>query len=671
MERIMCYYDFTSLKCGWAIRLFTGYQTFSKNVFIFLVLIFLIPNLLKAQEGCYGFGSNSVEEAQDVFASGNGPIYVAGKTAQNSGDAYLMKFKEGNLQKEWVQSYGSTDKQETVKALTMHQGDLYMVGFTKKDGDKDILLLKVDTANGSVINNRYIGNSDLDVAYDVIVNNSGNLAITGRTKTTVGQNSVMTFVMECSISDTSFNIQKEIVYGTDNTNYGIALEQDSQGDYWVVGKEENNSGIGIIYQLKKNFSNNTPSDVIYRASVNDGSNFQGLNDVEVDSNKIVAAGTGKFQGTDLSAKTAFVMKLDHDTKNPSSADDPVSNIKEFGSGNTEKAKDLNIESKEYTFSGKNGNDKMLSFQTDSGLDTINWAIESGGGSTDYSNAITKLDSNYFNVGKTQSSDYTNGSGNFYLMESNKGNNCCSQSQSLSMNSLNTSNVLSNTLSNSNFAMDQSKLSNNVKSLSNPTTSSTNGNFLDDKGCGALPVEFAGFHLIDKNNLQVEVKWQTASETNNDFFTVMRAFQDQNFQPVRRIQGQGTKVSATNYNYMDQVPRPGTYYYKIRQTDFDGSTSASSIKAISIGKQKEFGFEGIQVNESNLQISFNGVKSQNLVFEVFNSYGQRLGHRSLSASSGQQKVQISIPEQSSQFYYIRVLNTKTGGQLASKKVFSVR
>lgn len=667
----MCYYDVTTFKKGWAIRLLTGNHPFSKKLLIVLIFIALAPNLLKAQGGCYGFGSNSVEEAKDVYASGNGPIYVAGKTAQNSGDAYLMKFREGSLQSEWVQSYGSSDKQESAEALTLYKGDLYVVGFTKKDGNKDILLLKIDTANGAVIQNKYIGNSDLDVANDVIVNNNGNMAITGRTKTTVGQNSIMTFVMEYTMSDTSFNVKKEFVYGTDNTNYGYALEQDSEGDYWVAGKEENNSGIGIIYQLKNDFSNNTPSDVIYQACVNDGSNFQGLNDVEVDSNKIVAAGTGKFQGTGLSAKTAFVMKVDHDAKNPSNADDPVSHIKEFGSGNTEKAKDLAIDSKEYTFSGKNGNDKMFSFQTDQGLDSINWAIESGGGSTDYGNAITKLDSNYFNVGKTQSSSYTNGSGNFYLMESNSGNNCCSQSQSLSMNSLNASNVLSNTLSNSSFAIDQSKLSNNVKSLSNPQISSPNGNFLDDKGCGALPVEFAGFHLTGKKKRHVQVAWQTASETNNDFFTVMRAFQDQSFQPVKRIQGQGTQITASNYHYMDQVPKAGTYYYKIRQTDFDGSISASNVKAVTIGNQSKFGFERIQVNESNLQISFDGIKSQDLVFEVFNSYSQRLGHRTLSASSGEQRVQIAIPRPSSQFYYLRVINTETGKQMASKKVFPKR
>jgi len=641
----------------------------------------ITPFFTTAQSGgCYGYGTGNHERAHDVLETRKG-VLVAGETNQNNGDAYLMKFDHDGQKVVWEQTYG-TGNQDIAKAVVEHNGDYFFAGHTKQAGNKDVFIVQVDTTNGNVKNHKVLGGSNIDVGNDIIETNGGNLAIAGHTKTTTGANSILTFIIDFSMTSSSFSINQQFAYGTKSNNDGIALEQDSDNDYWVVGDDKNNDGSGLIYKLNQNFSNNTQNDIIYKALVNDNNNKQKLNDIEEDGNHVITAGTGKFansveKSSSIGDKAAFAIKLDHTHQNnPGSAYAPVTQMKEFGTGNTDMAKSLATSGNGYAFTGRNSNnDNMLSFKIKTDFSSVIWNQIMGGSNTTYGNSIIKLNSgNYFNAGKSQYSGYTNSSEHFFLTNvANAGSNCCGNSTTNTFKdvSLDQSKTLSNSPLNSSFSIDELKLKSNQSTLSSPTTSSPDGAFDNGSSCGALPVEFMGFNLSKNPDQQIQVEWRTASETNNDFFTVMRASENKDFKPVNRKDGQGTVTFSNTYQYLDRVPESGTYYYKIRQTDFDGSTSASSVKAITIGKQEEFGLEGIQVNESNLQISLNGVKSQNLVFEVFNSYSQRLGHRALAASSSRQKIQISIPEQSSQFYYIRVLNTKTGDQLAGKKVFSVR
>lgn len=642
---------------------------------VLIGFILAVPNVLKAQSGgCYGYGTNNSEEAKDVLETDNGHVFVAGKTNQNSGDAYLMKFAHGNLSKDWDQTYGNGSKAESFEAMTLHNGDLVLAGYTKKHGDKDILLMRIDTANGNVINNRFLGNSDLDVAFDIIENQKGNLVATGRTKTTSGQNSILTFVLEFTLSASSFTIHNQFAYGTGNTNYGYALEQDSEGDYWVVGKETNNSGIGFIYQLEENFSNNTASDVIYKAGINDKSNSQVIHDIQEDGNKMVITGTGKFQGTGISAKTVYVAKLDHTTSNPANPDQPVTKMKEFGSGNTEKAKALSIHNQSYVMTGSNGNDKLFSLKVKNDLSSIQWALESGGGSTDFGNCLTKLQNgDYLSVGKSQSSSYTSGSGNFYLNEIDAGNNCCSQDKTsaLSQNSLSASNLFQSPLSNSNFSIDQAKLANNIASLSNPQSSANNGSFEKSGGCGALPVEFNNFSLSKRNGNRVHIQWQTASETNNNYFTILRAHEDQDFKPVARKEGQGTTITPTDYAHRDEIKQAGQYYYKIRQTDYDGSTSTSSVKAVNIKNTHAVTIEQVQTRQGQLQLHLKGIQARDCAITVRSASGRQIGRKRLQAMRGSQTIRFQGTDLNNQLFYIRIINTLDGSTLKGRKVMGFR
>lgn len=95
----------------------------------------------------------------------------------------------------------------------------------------------------------------------------------------------------------------------------------------------------------------------------------------------------------------------------------------------------------------------------------------------------------------------------------------------------------------------------------------------------LPVELVSFAgEVVKNGIQL--KWETSSELNNDFFNVERSADGETFSTVgEKIKGAGTTNQARSYNLVDQSPLYGTSYYRLKQTDFDGTFSFSKIISV--------------------------------------------------------------------------------------------
>jgi len=83
---------------------------------------------------------------------------------------------------------------------------------------------------------------------------------------------------------------------------------------------------------------------------------------------------------------------------------------------------------------------------------------------------------------------------------------------------------------------------------------------------------------------VRLDWTTATETDNDFFTVERSADGNSFLPLYRVEGAGpgTTFSALHYRMVDDAPLPGQSYYRLRQTDLDGSSTLSDIVGVRMG-----------------------------------------------------------------------------------------
>ncbi len=85
----------------------------------------------------------------------------------------------------------------------------------------------------------------------------------------------------------------------------------------------------------------------------------------------------------------------------------------------------------------------------------------------------------------------------------------------------------------------------------------------------LPVELASFTGSQVEN-GVKLNWKTASETDNAGFILYRNGQlIASYETSNELKGQGTKSSATSYQYLDQSVQEGNYEYKIVSQDLSG------------------------------------------------------------------------------------------------------
>jgi hypothetical protein len=101
----------------------------------------------------------------------------------------------------------------------------------------------------------------------------------------------------------------------------------------------------------------------------------------------------------------------------------------------------------------------------------------------------------------------------------------------------------------------------------------------------LPIELIEFDVKKANDVAI-VSWKTASESNNDYFTIERSKDGIAFERVGFVNGSGTSTSTQVYSFVDEEPMAGTSYYRLKQTDFDGNFETFAPVAVHFdGSQK--------------------------------------------------------------------------------------
>jgi hypothetical protein len=95
----------------------------------------------------------------------------------------------------------------------------------------------------------------------------------------------------------------------------------------------------------------------------------------------------------------------------------------------------------------------------------------------------------------------------------------------------------------------------------------------------LPVSFLDLTGKLQPDGNVILQWATASETNNNYFTVQSSPDGIHFTDLKNVPGSGSSNSIQNYSATDQ-PASGITYYRIRQTDYNGDFSYSQIISVS-------------------------------------------------------------------------------------------
>jgi hypothetical protein len=97
----------------------------------------------------------------------------------------------------------------------------------------------------------------------------------------------------------------------------------------------------------------------------------------------------------------------------------------------------------------------------------------------------------------------------------------------------------------------------------------------------LPIEMVWFQVKALENANL-LKFQIASQVDNDYFTVERTNDGENWIEIGEINGAGTTNVQTTYSFVDENYRLGHNYYRIKQTDYNGKHAYSEIRLANNG-----------------------------------------------------------------------------------------
>lgn len=98
----------------------------------------------------------------------------------------------------------------------------------------------------------------------------------------------------------------------------------------------------------------------------------------------------------------------------------------------------------------------------------------------------------------------------------------------------------------------------------------------------LPIELLSFtaEVVDRSSVQLD--WVTASELNNHHFTVERSADMQQWHGVGTIGAIGNSFGTTAYSLVDEAPHSPVCYYRLQQTDVNGTSTMSDVVAVRVG-----------------------------------------------------------------------------------------
>ncbi|WP_109833190.1 T9SS type A sorting domain-containing protein [Reichenbachiella versicolor] len=152
-------------------------------------------------------------------------------------------------------------------------------------------------------------------------------------------------------------------------------------------------------------------------------------------------------------------------------------------------------------------------------------------------------------------------------------------------------------------------------------------FITDPMVTTLPVELYSFNVLKTSNA-VKIQWSTVSETDNDYFEVMRSIDGYNFKTIATIEGAKNSNELLSYSYTDYEAFDGTFYYRLKQTDLSGDFEIFDIKKITLGETVENvkAFPNPVTNgDLNIKVINSSIKGQ-LFVQIYDTKGFKVEER---------------------------------------------
>jgi len=171
----------------------------------------------------------------------------------------------------------------------------------------------------------------------------------------------------------------------------------------------------------------------------------------------------------------------------------------------------------------------------------------------------------------------------------------------------------------------------------------------------VPVEFTSFSsVVDGSNVILD--WSTATELNNFGFEVQRSVAGNEFVTIGFVNGHGTTTEAKTYRFVDANLSEGSYTYRLKQVDYNGTFSYSDEVNADVAGPLQFELAQNYPNPFNpsTTIKFSIPQSSNVTLKIFNTLGQELITLiDQNMESGEHTINFDASKLNSGVYFYRL------------------
>ncbi len=187
---------------------------------------------------------------------------------------------------------------------------------------------------------------------------------------------------------------------------------------------------------------------------------------------------------------------------------------------------------------------------------------------------------------------------------------------------------------------------------------------------ATPVELTSFNAV-ANSGKVLLSWATATETNNRGFEIERQSANTEFQKVGFVSGSGTTTEPRTYSYADNNLNTGSYTYRLKQVDLNGTFEYSNEVEVEVEAPAIFALDQNYPNPFNptTSIKYSIPQDRHVRLNVYNLLGQNVATLVNSIQkAGQHEVNFDASNLASGVYFYKL---EAGTNTSIKKMLLMK
>jgi hypothetical protein len=501
----------------------------------------------------------------------------------------------------WTQTFGGTNIDVGYCVQQTSDSGFIVTGYTRSFGTmsgRNVWLIKTNQF-GNLIWQKTFGGSGDEEGNAVQQTNDGGFIIAGYTKSMgAGLNDI--YLVK---TDSFGNQQWAKTFGGSQDEEAYSIQQTLDGGFIIAGATSSfGSGSRDVWLIKTDFSGNEVWKKTLGGMSSDGARFV----QQTSDGGYIITGWTYSQGPGAVGNVLLI-------KTDSSGNQVW--FKAFGGSDVDRGYCVQQITNGfiltgYTASSGAGLDDMLLIKTDNSGNSI-WEKTFGGSGRDYGNSIQiTQDEGYIIAGYSLS--YGAGSEDVWIVKTDSAGN------------QQWSKTFGGSASDVGYFINKAFSGGYI--LTGHTLSFGAG--VHDvwliRLANVIPVELVNFNFkyLNKNIL---LEWSTASEKNNYGFEVERRSNSNAFNKIAFLKGEGTTSEQKKYSFLDEDVKPGKYFYRLKQINYDGTFEYSKEIEVEVGMPIHFSLEQNYPNPFNptTWIQYSIPTTSHVILKVFDILGNEV------------------------------------------------